>query len=1192
VCSVYLDVTGREFRAVFISVVHTRHYVESEAAQCTGNFGFLHEQKLLNTALSRAKSWLAVVADPVVLCTVGSCSPIWRKYLKRCFHLRSVQPSHLSLTDIYNQSRELLRMNEISLSKWSTDFALAPDEIIQRLGAKDKPTATNTNTSITYRYASADTESEYESDFTNDSDETDEEECDDVAADGNAQDTDEDEAALSERLLETEPEMYKRCKLDIKLANLAHAVVCDDHSKKIVISGRRQFGRALHGDEVVVQITATAEENRRNDNTDAYTQDDDESLSEGDTEDSGDCVFDIGLVVGILKRVFNPINRTFICRRDDNNCRNMIPLDVRIPIIRIRFCRDHNNTQQTDVVCVLKNQQWKHTSISCRSQLFKVKVDRWEKQNVNPLGHVVASVQNTVEKEIDVLEETCGVRKSFSEDAQKQAEQISEKISHKVEEDYRKKLVLTIDESEAKVLDDALSVEMLDDGYLFGIHIADVSARVPQDSPIDEDARKRGLVFNPVGREHRQMLPEKLSVEVCSLLPGEDRPTVSVFVHTDSKYKIQEDLVVIKRCQIRSRHQLTYEGAEELIAQEETNDPDLSWSIHRLKEAAICWRRERLGNDKCYRPPKMMSMNCITARTLVEEMMIKANFQVATKLVGNVPCRSPLRHKLLQSHVELKSLNNRSVDVSDLSCLATAASDHMQLSLSMLIALSSAAKSNDMELIRCLVTNIEYQPQLALESVKLNQQNTRAKAKYICSGNERNWEHCGLKLAHYAHFTSPLRRYIDIVVHRMLLSVIDAEPNTRESDGYSTEDIAEICDECNDAKSKARRLKYGSCSIRLCSLLRERSVVIYAVVCTITDSHISLLFPNLQSVLSTTSAVKFSSLKPSMLPERIEKAVTLRWQQRIYDVSGSKEMRSTNSRVVALDPHQYLVQVKADDWKELVHAVTDENKVAITEAVKALYCPEDDQSKKRIQNLTSEGYILQSGKYYCEYSATFARTCVVKVQLAAADGYHIQPHIQLFHLTPLMCICVEHNTGAVECFSKPAMNKAVANEYNDIGHYQKLWLPVLAVEAAYSAVANGHSVIVHNVDIHWKQRGSKYTGTFEIATKFCKERNITFPVDEEPAMYDNYAKGYMCVRYASSLKPVIKKASAVDTFKGVIEVDKPFTWVGHCVVTRVIISLDKTYYVIHLLLKHNTCSLPEQRNTATIEWIPKLVPDR
>jgi len=93
-------------------------------------------------------------------------------------------------------------------------------------------------------------------------------------------------------------------------------------------------------------------------------------------------------------------------------------------------------------------------------------------------------------------------------------------------------------------------------------------------------------------------------------------------------------------------------------------------------------------------------------------------------------------------------------------------------------------------------------------------------------------------------------------------------------------------------------------------------------------------------------------------------------------------------------------------------------------------------------------------------------------------------------------------------------------------------------------------------------------------------------------MGDADVKGYMCVRYSDCLKSVTKKRSAADTFKDVIGVDMPFTWVGHCVVTRVVTSLDNTYYVIHLLLKQNSCTLPERRRKATIEWIPKLIPDR
>ena len=829
-----------------------------------------------------------------------------------------------------------------------------------------------------------------------------------------------------------------------------------------------------------------------------------------------------------------------------------------------------------------------------------MQITKWQRDQFNPFGRVIAVVRNAAEKQINLLEEKYEVQKSFSKDAvkqakeqvEKQAAQETDKVNHKVE-NYLEKVVFTIDEPRARALDDALSVEELYDGYQFGIHIADVSAQVPHNSHIDKDARKHCRVFYPVGREQWPMLPEELSAGICSLLPEQNRATISVFIMTDSNYKIRD--VDIKRCQIRSKYQLTYEQAEEIIA-DVTNNSDLSLSIRRLKEAAVSWRRDRLGNDKCYRRPKMMSMNCITARTLVEEMMIMANRQVAIKLVYVVPLQSPLRHKLPQTQrcLEYNSLNGIAVDEFE---------EDMQLSRSMWIALQSEVSSypNDnreiikcnMELIKCLVSNIEHQPQLALESANLNKNN--AAAKYICSGKEQNrsnWQHCRLNVPQYVHFTSPIRRYIDIVVHRILLSVIDGTSNTTEAHGYTTDDIAQICEECNDARSRARLLKYDSCSIRLCSLLSERSVVVCGVVHSLSDSHIMLVFPNLQSVFSTNTAVKFSSLKPSALPDIRANTVTLKWKQRIYDLLTHQGTQSINGRAVELNQKRYLVKVKSADWKEVFDAVTAEDNKAVATAVAAL-CTDDDQNTSSVDNLTSEGHTSQSGKHFCEYKATFSRTCIVKVQLAAKDACCGRPLIQLFHLTPMMSVCTEHNNNIVESFSKPATEKTGAIEvYDDIGHYQKIWLPVLAAEAAYSAVANGDSIIIHNVDIQWTQRKSRTTGTFEITTEFCEERNIKFPTDEEPAMHDSDAKGYMCVRYSDCLKPVVKKESSVDTFKDVIGVDKPFTWVGHCVVTNVCISLNNNYYVIRLLLKQNTCSLPEKRKKATIEWIPRLVPDR
>jgi len=103
---------------VFVSTVRSRHRV-SQMADCLGEFGFLSEAKLVNTALTRAKSWLAVVGDPVALCSVGNCGALWRTYLKHCQKVGGVHPSDLSLEDIWQHSQSL--MNLLSVHSVNAD---------------------------------------------------------------------------------------------------------------------------------------------------------------------------------------------------------------------------------------------------------------------------------------------------------------------------------------------------------------------------------------------------------------------------------------------------------------------------------------------------------------------------------------------------------------------------------------------------------------------------------------------------------------------------------------------------------------------------------------------------------------------------------------------------------------------------------------------------------------------------------------------------------------------------------------------------------------------------------------------------------------------------------------------------------------------------------------------------------------
>jgi len=111
-------IVGMEFRAVFVSTVRSRHRV-SQMSSSVGEFGFLSEAQLVNTALTRAKSWLAVIGDPVALCSVGNCGALWRTYLKHCQKVGGIHPADLSLEDIWQHSQSL--MNLLSVSGMSAE---------------------------------------------------------------------------------------------------------------------------------------------------------------------------------------------------------------------------------------------------------------------------------------------------------------------------------------------------------------------------------------------------------------------------------------------------------------------------------------------------------------------------------------------------------------------------------------------------------------------------------------------------------------------------------------------------------------------------------------------------------------------------------------------------------------------------------------------------------------------------------------------------------------------------------------------------------------------------------------------------------------------------------------------------------------------------------------------------------------
>ncbi len=392
-----------------------------------------------------------------------------------------------------------------------------------------------------------------------------------------------------------------------------------------------------------------------------------------------------------------------------------------------------------------------------------VRVTDWGRPGKNPSGEVVEIIEGArasdydmkmiliqkgfhTEFPHDVLEELNGIKDEIS------AEEIKSRL------DLRETLTFTIDPIDARDFDDAISVKYLDNGnFEIGVHIADVAHYIKEGSPLDREAEKRATsVYLP--DRVCPMLPEKLSNELCSLRPNEDKLTFSTIFEFDSKFKVHH--ITIGKTIIHSNRRFTYEDAQEVI---ETGQGDhaeeilllnaVSKSIRakRFENGAIAFEKDevrfRLAEDGT--PLDLYVKTRKDAHLLVEDFMLLANETVA-KFGSKVHegKHYPFVYRIHDAPDEAK-LKQFSI-----------AAQRFGYKLSFKNPRQIAATLNEM------LKKIEGKPeQHVLENLAIR---TMAKAAYTT----KNIGHYGLAIEHYTHFTSPIRRYPDVMVHRLVQELL------------------------------------------------------------------------------------------------------------------------------------------------------------------------------------------------------------------------------------------------------------------------------------------------------------------------------------------------------------------------------------------------------------------------------------
>ena len=511
-------------------------------------------------------------------------------------------------------------------------------------------------------------------------------------------------------------------KIDMTADGSAFVIPDDEFEKDIFVSARK-LHNALHGDRVKVYIFAKKSGGRKNE----------------------------GEVVEIIARaktdfigVIRISDRYAFVNVDD---RKMLQ-DIFVPLADINGAKN--------------------------GQKVQVSIAEWPEGAKNPIGRIINILgeQGENNTEMNAILAQYGFPLSFPAEVETEANAIPEVVKEaelKGRRDFRDTITFTIDPADAKDFDDAISFKTLDNGnYEIGVHIADVSHYVTPNSHLDKEAYSRGTSVYLVDRVI-PMLPERLSNGVCSLRPNEDKLCFAAVFELDDKANIITEW--FGRTVIHSDRRFSYEEAQEVI---ENKAGDHAAEILKLNELAYILRERKFKNgaisfestevkfklDEHGKPVGVYVKERKDAHKLIEDFMLLANKKVAEFIAKKGKGK------------EKYTFVYRSHDSPNLENLSSFA----------LFAARFGYKINmksDKEIAKSLNYLMEDVEGKKEQNV-LTQLAIRSMAKAIYTTKKTS--HYGLAFDHYTHFTSPIRRYPDVMVHRLLAAYLNNEKSANEEE--------------------------------------------------------------------------------------------------------------------------------------------------------------------------------------------------------------------------------------------------------------------------------------------------------------------------------------------------------------------------------------------------------------------------
>ena len=1086
------------------------------------NLGFLSDPKLMNTAISRAVDCVAVVGDPVAMCTIGSCRKFWLDYIKVCSQQGGLYPPTVTMDWIHLQLQEI---NVNTHQRESDD--ISPDEILEELAKQ----AAGIPSSLTAGPVP----------FTIEADEgygvltvaerssndgarcVKESEADEVCSDR--------EALL--RLIREQPDKYVHCKLNIVSHDNIHADFVDkpvhqDMAKKgiqhLVIEGRENCEHALSGDEIVVELLKCD--------------------SSGAT----------GKVSGVLRECISRKNMTVVCVADSNTCKSGIvrPLDDSLPCFQTLTDKQNiGYVKRQSLISIysfrgLRPEFCRFAKINPdqpNNMLFRVRFLKWKRDSPIPLGVVIDEIPlgYDFDSAVKILAINCQLHLHFPAKA---LAEVDVAVRHHSVADFCRNFtdftdirIFTIDNEKAEDLDDAISLVMLDDETCrVGIHIVDVTYFVQKDSCIDNEAFERLETFyrDDFDDPLIPMLPHRLSTDLCSLLPDCPRPAVSFWY----KVKLSTGKIVessVSRSLVKSCRKFSYQEVNNVLNSK--SESGFDEELSQLFNVARAWSKQR-------------GSRCHTANHMITELMVKVKETAASLVVDKfsdcVPLYMNQTNQTLAPMEQIRSYATAKV-VPDFFSRVDPEKSFLLLKPVWWKIMEQVVAGKFTEVKELLLDADKHGQEFWRQ---LDWSDDESQKVYRCSGSVN--DDTSEKM--YMRVTSPMRRYMDLVSLRIVVAAIEGQADSP----YTRDEMENLCKHANDGLLLKNKYEHEIRVLRRAVELKSRAAVMFPYVSSFTESSLSLRFPSVTSRRPELQNLKYSGLDLVQNPV-VQTSVTFNWQQRIYDLQHRNAVRSAAREVQLLNGNdKYCFILPIDVWKSIIEKAQFCNVQEVDHTLKTVH--NEHIRPQMIQTDSHKDMVVTAEmfnnpdedfrEHFVRMSLGVRTGSLTQVQLTADDkSGMLQPTIQLFCLTPKLDICVEHRLEPLKCFSSEFAEPASQKSYQSVEKYQQAWLPVVSMEAANSAVEEGGASIC-GARIKWWKADGQIRGRIQLEKEYCKHRQVSFypmnaryfqedykllPEEKKPRIIRGPNEfDYLCIRYTGSMTDECQ-----DMFSGKFPVDEP-----------------------------------------------------